>query len=156
MGNTKAKEMARERRAMWSLPSLGDENYYGTGLVDLIKLRLKGESIAREKRAKWIIPGFDPKKHKIISQGENKMEENEGVEGMITAANGGGPMYFSAGGIAVVGQAGHSTVKIDKVSNGFIVEIGCKKFVAEDWDKLAKKLGDYWKDPVAAEKKYAK
>ena len=47
-------------------------------------------------------------------------------------------------------------VKIDKVANGFIVEIGCKKFVDTDWDKLSKKLGEYWKDPVAAEKKYCK
>jgi hypothetical protein len=47
-------------------------------------------------------------------------------------------------------------VKIDKVANGFIVEIGCKKFVAEKWDILAKKLAEYWDDPIAAEKKYAK
>lgn len=47
-------------------------------------------------------------------------------------------------------------VKIDKVANGFVIEIGCKKFVAEKWDDLAKKLGEYWKDPVAAEKKYCK
>ena len=47
-------------------------------------------------------------------------------------------------------------VKIDKVANGFIVEIGCKKFVAEKWDVLAKKLAEYWDDPAAAEKKYVK
>ena len=47
-------------------------------------------------------------------------------------------------------------VKIDRVDNGFIIEIGCKKFVDTDWDKLSKKLGEYWKDPVAAEKKYCK
>ena len=53
----------------------------------------------------------------------------------------------------IVGQKFHQ-VKIDRVTNGFIIEIGCKKFVHTDWDKLAKKLGEYWKDPVAAEKKY--
>jgi hypothetical protein len=47
-------------------------------------------------------------------------------------------------------------VKIDKVANGFVVEIGCKKFVAEKWEDLAKKLAEYWKDPVAAQKKYVK
>jgi hypothetical protein len=47
-------------------------------------------------------------------------------------------------------------VKIDKVTNGFVVEIGCKKFVSEKWEDLAKKLAEYWKDPVAAQKKYVK
>jgi hypothetical protein len=47
-------------------------------------------------------------------------------------------------------------IKIDKVANGFIVEIGCKKFVGTSWDVVAKQLGEYWKDPVATEKKYVK
>jgi len=55
-----------------------------------------------------------------------------------------------------VQSGGYRQVKIDKVANGFIVEIGCKKFVAEKWDLLANKLAEYWDDPVAAEKKYAK
>ena len=120
MGNTKAKEMARERRAMWSLPNLGDENFYGTSLVDLIK------------------------------QGENKMA---GLEG-YTITN--GPLTGNwAVGVDWATTKYHQ-VKIDKVANGFIVEIGCKKFVAENWKSLASKLGEYWKDPVAAEEKYAK
>lgn len=47
-------------------------------------------------------------------------------------------------------------VKIDRVNNGFIVEIGCKKFVGEKWADISKKLGEYWADPVAAQKKYCK
>lgn len=47
-------------------------------------------------------------------------------------------------------------VSIVKAENGFIVEIGCKKFVAEDWKSLASKLGEYWEDPVAAKRKYVK
>lgn len=47
-------------------------------------------------------------------------------------------------------------VKIEKVTNGFIVKIGCKTFVATSWPELSKKLGEYWADPKAAEKKYAK
>ena len=47
-------------------------------------------------------------------------------------------------------------VKIDRVVNGFVIEIGCKKFVCEKWDVLAKRLAEYWDDPVAAERKYCK
>jgi hypothetical protein len=53
-------------------------------------------------------------------------------------------------------ERGYRPVKIERVANGFIVEIGCKKFVGENWEVLAKKLGEYWKDPAAAEKKYCK
>ena len=117
------------------------------------------QNVERESRAKWLLPGFDPKKHKIILQGENKMTENEGLSGSITTTTP-GPMRYAGGvipsvGIGLVTPTNHQ-VKIDKVANGFIVEIGCKKFVAEDWKSLAIKLGEYWKDPVAAEKKYAK
>jgi hypothetical protein len=59
------------------------------------------------------------------------------------------PMYTTA-------TAQYRPIKIDKVANGFIVEIGCKKFVGTSWDVVAKQLGEYWKDPVAAEKKYVK
>jgi hypothetical protein len=60
------------------------------------------------------------------------------------------------GTMAIPGRTKFHQVKIDRVANGFVIEIGCKKFVAEKWDDLAKKLGDYWKDPIAAEKKYCK
>jgi hypothetical protein len=59
-------------------------------------------------------------------------------------------------GPPVIATTKYHQVKIDKVANGFIVEIGCKKFVAEKWDVLAKKLAEYWDDPAAAEKKYVK
>ena len=45
-------------------------------------------------------------------------------------------------------------VKINKVANGFIVEVGCKTLVADVWEKVADGLSMYFKDPVAAEKKY--
>ena len=126
-------------------PPYGEFNYEN----HIFKLKQE-ENIAREKRAKWIIPGFDPKKHKIISQGESKMA---GLEG-YTITNG-LTGSWNVGGLPTVTPT-HHQVKIDKVSNGFIVEIGCKKFVAENWKSLAFKLEEYWKDPVAAEKKYAK
>lgn len=47
-------------------------------------------------------------------------------------------------------------VLVDRVSNGFIVAIGCKRFVGTNWETVAKQLGEYWKDPIAAEKKYCK
>jgi len=47
-------------------------------------------------------------------------------------------------------------VKIEKVSNGFIVKVGCKTFVETTWDKVSKALDLYWKDPAKAEKRYCK
>jgi hypothetical protein len=47
-------------------------------------------------------------------------------------------------------------ITIEKVANGFVLEIGCKKFVGTNWETVSKQLGEYWKDPVAAEKKYCK
>lgn len=52
----------------------------------------------------------------------------------------------------------HSTyydVTITKVTNGFIVRVGCMTFVDKDWKTISIKLGEYWKDPVAAREKYA-
>ena len=104
----------------------------------------------------WDCPDYVAKKIKRIyldfnKQGENKMA---GLEG-YTITNGPFTGNWNIGGLPTVTPT-HHQVKIDKVANGFIVEIGCKKFVAEDWKSLASKLGEYWKDPVAAEEKYAK
>jgi hypothetical protein len=63
---------------------------------------------------------------------------------------------FDAGGPIGCEVPKYYAVKIEKVANGFIVEISCKKFVGEKWDDLAKKLAEYWKDPMAAIKKYCK
>jgi len=45
-------------------------------------------------------------------------------------------------------------VQIARVANGFIVKIGCQTFVAKTWDEASDGLRDYWRDPVAAQKKY--
>lgn len=45
---------------------------------------------------------------------------------------------------------------IRKVANGFVIEVGCKMFVAKSWSEASNGLGNYWKNPVAAEKKYCK
>jgi hypothetical protein len=86
---------------------------------------------------------------------EERME-NEQMPTTITGAT-----ILGHGGYAVFGGIDpavpqYHPVKIDRVANGFVIEIGCKKFVAEKWDDLAKKLAEYWKDPVAAQKKYCK
>lgn len=47
-------------------------------------------------------------------------------------------------------------VKIEKVENGFIVAVGCKKFVAKDWEELSTGLREYWDNPVEARRKYCK
>lgn len=77
------------------------------------------------------------------------MAENTGNNLTVTATNG-----FWGGGL--LGGSQYRQVKIDKVANGFVIEIGCKKFVAEKWESLYRKLAEYWDDPVAAEKKYCK
>lgn len=51
-------------------------------------------------------------------------------------------------------QKGHHRVYIDKATNGFVLQIGCCTFVAKTWGEASAGLDDYWKDPVAAEKKY--
>ena len=50
----------------------------------------------------------------------------------------------------------HRPCVIKKVANGFILEIGRKWFVAKTWGEAAFGLGEYWEDPLAAEKKYTK
>lgn len=49
-----------------------------------------------------------------------------------------------------------SEIFINEVGNGFIVKIGCKTFVFETWQKAATAIGEYYKDPEKAEKKYLK
>lgn len=44
------------------------------------------------------------------------------------------------------------TVRIDKVANGFILQIGCQTFVAKTWTEASGGLAEYYEDPVAAEK----
>jgi hypothetical protein len=85
---------------------------------------------------------------------EDKMAEGTKSVGSATLGSVGDGYVFH-GGVDLAVPKFHP-VKIDKVANGFVVEIACKKFVAEKWEDLAKKLAEYWKDPVAAQKKYCK
>jgi hypothetical protein len=41
-----------------------------------------------------------------------------------------------------------------KVANGFIVKIGCQTFVAKTWNEVSLGVAEYWKDPIAAERKF--
>lgn len=43
-------------------------------------------------------------------------------------------------------------VIINYVENGYVLEIGCKVFVAEKWEMVSEGLELYFKDPVAATK----
>jgi hypothetical protein len=56
--------------------------------------------------------------------------------------------------LAPLASGGYRDVSIKKVANGFVLIIGCQTFVAKTWDEASDGLRDYWKDPVAAEKKY--
>jgi hypothetical protein len=88
-------------------------------------------------------------------QMEEKMAD-ETISGVATVGGNyaGDYLMYSGGSLRPTAVTKFHQVKIDKVANGFVIEIGCKKFVAENWEVLAKKLGEYWKDPVSAEKKY--
>ena len=46
--------------------------------------------------------------------------------------------------------------KITKVTNGFIVKVGCRTLVANTWKEVSKGLELYWEDPTKAEKQYYK
>ena len=45
-------------------------------------------------------------------------------------------------------------VTIRKVENGFIVNVGCKIFVATKWEDVVSGVGLFFKDAEAAYKKY--
>ena len=45
-------------------------------------------------------------------------------------------------------------IHITKVANGFIINIGCKTFIAKTWLEASTGLAEYWIDPMQAEKKY--
>ena len=45
---------------------------------------------------------------------------------------------------------GYYGVKINKVRNGFIVEIGCEAFVSQSWEEVAGALRIYWENPKKA------
>jgi hypothetical protein len=49
-------------------------------------------------------------------------------------------------------------IKIQKTNGdgGFIIEVGCKTFVAKTEKELFKALSEYWADPEKAEKKHVK
>jgi hypothetical protein len=47
-------------------------------------------------------------------------------------------------------------VRIRRVENGFIVEVGCKTFVASNWNEVSEGLRLYYKDPEAAQKLYCR
>ena len=48
------------------------------------------------------------------------------------------------------------TVKINQVENGFIIEVGCKTFIATTWAEATICLAEYFENPAAAEKKYCR
>lgn len=48
----------------------------------------------------------------------------------------------------------YHTVEIKKVTNGWIVRVGCRVFVSTSWDDISSGLKEYYNDPQAAQKKY--
>lgn len=47
-----------------------------------------------------------------------------------------------------------SVITIQKVTNGFIIVVGCQRFVAMRWEDVGVGLELYFRDPDAAYKKY--
>lgn len=50
----------------------------------------------------------------------------------------------------------HETITINKVSNGFIVRVGCRTLVSMSWHEVNAALEHYWRNPREAEKIYCK
>jgi len=48
----------------------------------------------------------------------------------------------------------YQTVGITKVSNGFIVYVGCKTFIAKTWTDVSEALALYYNNPEEARAKY--
>lgn len=49
-----------------------------------------------------------------------------------------------------------TVVTIEKVENGFIVRVGCKTFVENDWSVISGGLELYFNDPELARRRYCK
>lgn len=45
---------------------------------------------------------------------------------------------------------GYGDAHIEKVQNGFLITIGCKRFVMHTWKEVSDGLELYWKDPQKA------
>jgi len=66
-----------------------------------------------------------------------------------------GEQALPPAGVPIAEQVSqYHKVQIQKVANGFTIFIGCKTFVARTWKEASEGIAEYWKDPVAAEKKY--
>ncbi len=70
---------------------------------------------------------------------------------------------FAEGGIVggdiiadTIIRAEKCEVAIRKIANGFIINVGCKIFVAKEWEEVVDGVGLFFKDPEAAYKKYVK
>lgn len=50
----------------------------------------------------------------------------------------------------------HHEVKIKRVTNGFIVKVGCMTLVSKSWKEISSELEKYWKDPNSMQVKYEK
>ena len=48
----------------------------------------------------------------------------------------------------------HYQPEISQVNNGFIVTMGCQRFVFETYDKMSKYLKMYFEDPCGTENKF--
>ena len=57
-------------------------------------------------------------------------------------------------GPANVPMPGEVIVGIERVENGFMVAVGCKRFVGRDWDEVSFGLKMYYEDPKKAMKEY--
>lgn len=77
------------------------------------------------------------------------MAEDTG-SGTVSASINGEPLRF-------IGNILSTTIEdstIQKVNRGFIVKIGCQRFVFEKEKDMFTALSEYWKNPKEAEKKY--
>jgi len=93
-----------------------------------------------EKSLRTVIKQFN----NIIEKKENKMAENRA----------GFPQAWDDEPIQGTVRTRPLEVIITPVENGFIIKVGCARFVSETWDKVQKALGEYFKDPKTAARKY--
>ncbi|KKM78114.1 hypothetical protein LCGC14_1363220 [marine sediment metagenome] len=54
-------------------------------------------------------------------------------------------------GMGTTARKEYHPVRIEHAENGFIVSIGCKRFVSKNWLEVSSKLQDYWNNPQKAE-----
>jgi hypothetical protein len=64
--------------------------------------------------------------------------------------------WYTKGMKIEIGGNKMNEVTITKVTNGFIIKVGCMTLVSKSWKEISSELEKFWKDPQGMQEKYEK